>query len=86
MRVHEQYKPITVGVNATVKFNGNMIGGFICKTDGNVTITAQPSGTVIVDAIPVTAGNVLPLPFLMPDGNQGGEVTTAGGASGILAV
>lgn len=85
MQVHEQYKPITVGLNTTVSFNGNKIGGFIAKTSGTVTVTTT-KGTVIVDAFPVTAGSVLPLPFLLPDGEQGGTITTAGGASGIFAV
>lgn len=87
MRTYEQYKPVQVGVNATVAFTGNRVGGFVAKTDGTVTITANdPDATVIVDAFPVTAGNVLPLPFILPAGAQGGSVTTAGGASGILAV
>lgn len=85
MYTREKYKAIEVGVNATEAFDGRIIGGFIAKTAGTVTITAA-DGTVVVNAFPVTAGNTLPLPFILPNNQQGGTVTTAGGASGILAV
>lgn len=85
MQVHEQYKPVDVGVDTTVSFHSNSIGGFIAKTAGTVTVTTT-KGTVLVNAFPVTAGNALPLPFRLPDGEQTGTVTTAGGASGIFCV
>ena len=85
MKVHEQYKPITVDTNSTAEFHANTIGGFIGKTAGTVTVTTA-NGIVIVDAFPVVAGRVLPLPLLLPNGEQGGTVTTAGGASGIFCV
>lgn len=86
MYTKERHKPVSVGVNATVEFSGNGVSGFIAKTDGTVTVKSQPSDTTIVDAFPVTAGQALPLPFIFPSGESSGSVTTAGGASGILAI
>jgi len=85
MHVRENYKPVQVGVNSTVTFYSNLLGGFIAKTSGTVTITTA-KGATIVDAFPVTEGQLLPLPFHLPEGEQQGTVTTAGGASGILGV
>lgn len=82
-KVIQRTKPIQVGVNATVRFDGSGVDGFIPYTSGTVTITTA-LGLVIVNALAVTAGTPVPLPFILPDGSQGGTVTTAGGASGIL--
>ena len=84
-KIIQRTKPIQVGANTTVSFDGSGVDGFIPYTDGTVTITTA-LGLVIVNAVPVTAGVPIPLPFLLPDGSQGGTVTTAGGASGILCV
>lgn len=83
MQVREQYKAVQVAADATVTFHGKLLGGFIAKTDGAVTINDH-EGNTIVDAFPVTAGNVLPLPLILP--GQGGTVIASGGASGILCV
>jgi hypothetical protein len=82
-KVIQRTKPIQVGVNATARFDGSGIDGFIPYTSGTITITTA-LGLVIVNALPVTAGLPVPLPFILPDGSQTGTVTTAGGASGIL--
>lgn len=81
--VQERYQPRVVGVNASITLPGTSIGGFLAKTTGTVSVTL-PNGTVIVDAVPVTAGVYLPLPFYLAV--IGSTVTTAGGASGTVAV
>ena len=83
MIIKERYQPQPVGVNATVAISGESIGGFLCLTAGTVTLTSNQNGAVIT-ALPVTAGVYVPLPFYL--GVAGGTFTTAGGASGTLAV
>ncbi len=82
-KVIQRTKPIQVGVNTTATFHNSGIDGFIPYTSGTVTITTA-LGLVIVNALPVTSGLPVALPFILPDGSQTGTVTTAGGASGIL--
>lgn len=85
-KVIQRTKPVQVGVNATVDFDGSGTDGFLAITAGNITITAQPSGQVIISGFPVTAGQVVSLPFLFPDNSQRGRIVAAGGASGVLCV
>lgn len=85
MKIIQRTKPVAVGVNATVNFSGSGVDGFIPYTAGTVTITTS-KGLVIVNAVPVTAGTPLPLPFIFPDDSNGGSITTAGGASGVLSI
>ncbi len=82
-KVIQRTKPIQVGVNTTARFDGSGIDGFIPYTAGTITVTTA-LGLVIVNALPVTAGVPVPLPFILPDGTTSGTITTAGGASGIL--
>lgn len=81
--VRERYSPLAVGVDTTVRFTSNSVGGFACKTSGTITIV-NAAGTTIVNAHPVTAGVYHPFPFYL-EGN-GASVTTASGASGVLAI
>lgn len=83
MIIKERYQPEPVGVNATETISGESIGGFLCLTAGTITITSNTMGNVIT-ALPVTAGVYVPLPFYI--GVAGGTITTAGGASGTLAI
>lgn len=83
MSVQERYNAKVIGANATVSLKGLAIAGFACKTSGTITIV-DADGTTIVDAFPVTAGVYHPFPFYLQ--GVGGSVTTAGGASGTLAV
>lgn len=91
--MQERYHPFVVGVNTTVSLadSTEQIAGFLAKTAGTLTVVNN-RGVTIVDAVPVTAGVYLPLPFILR-GNGGGAgalnlnrptVTTAGGASGTL--
>ena len=84
-KIMQRRKPVQVGVNATVAFTGNGTDGFIPYTSGTITITTS-QGLVIVNALAVTAGNAVPLPFHFPDNSLEGTIVAAGGASGILAV
>jgi hypothetical protein len=81
--VTERFNPLAVGVNSTSNITGAAVGGFLAYTNGTVTIT-KSDGTVVVNALPVTAGVFHPIPFYI--GHNGGTVTTAGGASGVLGV
>lgn len=88
MVIQERYIPLVVGVNATVNINNQSVAGFVCQTAGTVTLTTLASEGVaafnILTAFPVVAGTYYPLPFFI--GKNGGTFTTAGGASGTLAV
>lgn len=84
-KIIQRTKPIQVGVNATVAFDGIGVDGFIPVTSGTISITTR-SGLAIITAFPVTAGNPVPLPFSFPDNSQGGTIVAAGGASGVLCV
>jgi hypothetical protein len=80
--IQERYNPRVIGVNTTVTLTTQALGGFLVKTSGTITVV-DAKGTTVVDAVPVTAGIYVPLPFYL-QGN-GGTFTTAGGASGTLA-
>lgn len=90
MHVSEKFRPHPMGVNANYQFSGTGIAGFLAKTSGTITVigAAQPTvpaGTVLVDAVPVTAGIFTPIPLKFTfDGVK--TVTLGGGASGTLFV
>ena len=84
-KIIQRTKPVQVGVDATVTFNGNGVDGFLAKTAGTITITTS-NGLVILDAFPVSAGQPLPIPVGFPDNSQGGTIVAGGGASGVLFV
>jgi hypothetical protein len=82
--IQERYNIYPLGVNATFTAPSGTpvaLGGFLCITSGNVTVTKQ-DGAVVIAAFPVTAGAYAPMPFYI-----GNEFTfvLAGGASGSLA-
>ncbi len=77
--VKERYTIVTVGVNSTVTFQSDSIGGFLALTGGTVSIKDY-SGNTVINAVPVIAGGWTPLPFFIS--SNGGQVITAGGASG----
>lgn len=82
MNVKETYRPTAVGVNATVRFTAEAVGGFLALTSGTLSIS-DAAGNAILSAVAVTAGAYTPLPFFVS--YNGGSITTAGGASGYLA-
>lgn len=82
-----RYNPLLIGANSTVKITGSRVGGFLCKTSGTLSIVRNNDDgttTTIVDAVAVTAGAWVDIPFYL--GAHGGTATTAGGAVGTLAV
>ena len=81
--VQERYSPLVIGVNSSVTLSGQSIAGFACKVSGTITIV-DGAGTTIVSAFPVTAGVYHPFPFFLQ--KPGAVVTTAGGATGTLAL
>lgn len=89
-RVKERFQGLNMAADTAVELGGGGVAGFIAKTSGTITITAPngATGTVvtetILDAIPVTAGQNLPIMINFPQ--EGGTVTLAGGASGTLLI
>jgi hypothetical protein len=84
--VREQFAAVPLGVNATSDRGGANMGGFLAKTSGTITITSKDANaTVLVDAVPVTAGCYTPIPIQFQQ-SAGFIVTLAGGASGTLFV
>lgn len=62
---------------------GPAIAGFLCTVAGTLTVT-DADGTVLVNALPITAnGLFIRLPLLF-NTSAGGRVTLAGGAAGTL--
>lgn len=84
MNTYESWRPVPMAANASYKVGGNRIGGFLCTVAGTLTVT-DADGTVLVNAIPVTAGTPLPIPMHF-NTNAGGTITLAGGAAGTLMV
>lgn len=84
--VRERYTPHPIGANGTLVLTGDSLGGFLCISAGSITVVRNNddgSTTTIINALPVTAGVYVPLPFYL--GKNNGTVTLAGGASGVLA-
>lgn len=88
--VQESYGPRPMATNSTgviVGSQGGAVGGFLCTADGTVTLAYGATGTgdTVVNAVPVTAGVFLPMPFVIPPGVFL-FATLAGGAAGTFAV
>lgn len=81
VNVQEIYAPQPIAANGAATVKGNQLGGFLCTVSGTLTVTLSDA-TVIVNAVPVTAGVYTPLPF----GLNGltATVQLAGGAAGTL--
>lgn len=80
--VAERYTPHPMAANASTTVGGTGLGGFLAVTSGTLTVT-DANGTVLVNAVPVTAGVYTPMP-LRSRTSQGYVVQLAGGASGTL--
>lgn len=80
------YKALPIAADTTTVIQGSHIGGFLCTTTGTITINRIDEGitTVIVDELPVTAGQWVDLPFYVGTDARSNIVTT--GAAGTLAV
>lgn len=83
MDVRERFHPVAMDADTEYPLTGIHMGGFLAKTNGTITVT-EVDGTVLVDAVPVTAGIYTPIPCTFQ--NTGAVVTLAGGASGTLFI
>lgn len=79
----ERYTMRPMAANSSFVVRGFSVAAFLAKTGGAITVTDQ-NGLAVVDAIPVTAGQYLPIPGMLQ--TPGGTVTLSGGASGTLFV
>lgn len=70
MAIQERYNPKPVSAGTTTLPPGcTGLGGFLCvsSTSGTLTVTRADS-TVLVNALPVTAGIYYHMPFLVGEG------------------
>lgn len=85
--VQESYSPIIFAANESkevIPSGGGTLGGFFCTINGSLTLrTLSATGTVIINAVAVTAGNYYPLPFAFSTAMW---IVLAGGAAGIVGV
>jgi len=84
MNVRERFRPQPMAANSTFVIKGPNLGGFLASVSGTLTLT-DADGTVLVNAVAVTAGVFTPLPFVF-NSSQGATVVLAGGAAGTLAI
>lgn len=81
IEVNELYSTIQVTANATVQLTCRRLGCFIAATSGSIAIT-NGNGDVVLPVTPVSAGGVLPLPFVCFNG----QIVASAGASGVIGV
>lgn len=79
--IQERYNPVQCAVNTTTPVPYSSLGGFFAVTAGTVTIVDN-LGNTIIPAFTVDISTYYPLPFLFSQ--NGGTITTSGGASGVL--
>lgn len=85
--IPQMRKPVLIGVNATLEVNTNRVGTFYAKTAGTLTVQYKTNSVKVLDAFPVTEGQVLDLNFdLGRSDNATMQFITAGGAGGTLAL
>lgn len=79
MITKEYNRPQVMGAGSTFRVNGINLAGFLCTVAGSMTITDQ-DGTILVNALPLTAGTFVRIPLLF-NSPSGGTValTTAAG-------
>jgi len=84
MNVRERFRPQPMGINGQYTIRGSNVGGFLATVAGTLTLT-DPNGTVVVNAVPVTAGVYTPIPATFSSA-EGASVQLAGGAAGTLFI
>jgi hypothetical protein len=81
-QVKEHYTGKPIAANGSIK-TGVSIAGFLCTVSGTLTVT-DADGTVLVNALPCTAGQGFIRIPLLANTNAGMGVTLAGGCAGTL--
>lgn len=81
MQIKEHYNAVPMAANSSLKC-GVSIAGFLCTATGTLTVT-DADGTVLVNAVPVTAGLFTRIPLLSIT-NAGLTVSLASNAAGTL--
>jgi hypothetical protein len=82
-----RWNPLPVAANSTVQIKSSRIGGFLCTATGTLTLVRNNEDgttTTLINAMAVTAGQWTFIPFYL--GRDGGSVTTASSAAGIVGV
>lgn len=86
MVIQERYHGVAMAANTTLNLTGSGIGGFVCVTAGTLTVqvvNAAGATVTLINAFPVSAGQVYGIPLFT--GTMGSaSVVLAGGASGTL--
>lgn len=80
-QVKEHYNPKPMAANSSLNC-GASVAGFLPTVAGTLTVT-DADGTVLVAAVPVTAGVYVKIPLYFHT-SSGGIVSLAGGAAGTL--
>ena len=78
----EHYAAKPMAANSALKC-GVTIAGFLCTVAGTLTIT-DADGTVLVNALPITANGLFIRIPLLANTSAGCTVQLAGGAAGTL--
>lgn len=82
MATKEHYNAKPMGANASLPC-GASIAGFLCTVAGTLTVT-DADGTVLVNALPITANGLFIRIPLLAHTSAGCVVSLAGGAAGTL--
>lgn len=79
MNVQEHCRALPMAAGAAANLNGTHISGFLATVTGTLTVT-DADGTVLVNAVPVTAGVYCKIPLWF-NTSMGGvvQLTTAAG-------
>lgn len=78
----EHYNAKPMAANSSVNC-GVSLGGFLCTVAGTLTVT-DADGTVLVNALPITANGLFIRIPLLSKSSAGLVVSLAGGAAGTL--
>lgn len=81
-QVKEHYAAHPMGANAA-RICGATLAGFLCTVAGTLTVT-DADGTVLVNALPITANGLFIRIPLLTNTSAGCTVTLGGGAAGTL--
>lgn len=73
--IQQRFRPVPMSAGQSLKGTWDMIGGFLPKTTGTLTIT-DANGTVVLDAFPVNAGIPAMLYMQLGPANVGGAAPT----------